>query len=111
MALTEIKATKGERVVTCGYDFGDDLDQMVAKFGKEVVFSNAKGSFVITAQAAMRRGIDGSKTDEEIAGIVAGWKPGVAMTRVIDPVAALLGQWGNFTEEKKKEIMSKLRAK
>jgi hypothetical protein len=114
MAMTEITAKKKigdvDKVATIAYDFGENLKDMVAKFGEEVVFTNARGSFVITAQAAMRRYIETGKPADEIAKIMGSWKPGVALARVVDPVAALTSQWGSFTPEKQAEILRQLKA-
>jgi len=111
---TEITAKKKigdvEKVATIAYDFGANLAEMIKKFGEEVVFTNARGSFVITAQSAMRRYLEGGKSQEEVAGIMATWKPGIALARQVDPVAALTSQWGTFTPEKQAEILKQLRA-
>jgi predicted RNA-binding protein len=115
MALTEIKATKKigdvEKVAAVAYDFGDNLDQAVEKFGADVVFTNFKRTAVITAQAAIRRMLEDNKSDEEITSKMSQWKPGVALERVIDPVASLVGKWDSYTQEEQNEILKKLRSK
>jgi hypothetical protein len=111
---TEVTAKKKigdvDKAATIAYDFGENLKDMIAKFGEEVVFTNARGSFVITAQAAMRRYLEGGKSAEEVSAIMASWKPGVALARQVDPVASLVAQWGSYSPEKQQEILKKLRA-
>ena len=115
MALTEIKASKKigdvEKEAAIAYDFGANLDEAVAKFGAEVVFTNFKRTAVITAQAAIRRMIEDDKPIEEITSKMASWKPGVALERVIDPVASLVGRWDSYSQEEQNEILKKLKSK
>ncbi len=112
---TEIKASKkidGEdRAAAIAYDFGDTLKIAVEKFGADVVFTNFKRTATITAQAAIRRMLEASKSEEEIASAMATWMPGVALERNVDPVASLVGQWDSYTPEKQKEILAKLSKK
>ena len=113
MAMTEITAKKKigdiEKAATIAYDFGANLKEMVEKFGEEVVFTNARGSMVITGQAAMRRYLAGGKSQEEIADLMGSWKPGIALARTVDPVSALVSQWGSYSPEKQQEILRKLK--
>jgi hypothetical protein len=115
MALTEIKATKEingvEKAAAVAYDFGATLDEAVAKFGAEVVFTNFKRTAVITAQAVIRRMLEGGKSEEEVATVMGAWKPGVALERTIDPVATLVGKWDSYSPEEQNEILKKLKNK
>jgi len=115
MGLTEIKASKEiegvNKEAAIAYDFGATLDEAVAKFGSDVVFTNFKRTAVITAQAAIRRMLEGKKSIDEITAGMASWKPGVAMERVIDPVASLVGRWDSYSAEEQAEILKKLKNK
>ena len=115
MALTQITAKKKigdvDKEASINYDFGADLNEMAQKFGKEVVFTNARGSFIITAQAAMRRYLETGKSPKEIADLMTAWKPGVALARVVDPVAAITAAWGSMSEEQKADVLRKLKTK
>jgi hypothetical protein len=114
MGVNEIKATKKigdidkESIIT--YDFGGDLDGAIALFGKEVVYANFVRSSVITAQAAMRRFMEDGKAQDEIVGKMAGWKPGVPLERVVDPIAATLSRFASMTPEEQIELLNKLKA-
>jgi len=105
----QITAKKDGKSATIEYDFGVNLSEMTEKFGEDVVFTNARKSFVITAQAAMRRMIDVGKSDEEIQEKMKLWKPGVALERTTDPVAALMRSWGSMNDKQKAEILAKLK--
>ena len=110
MAAIEVTANKGSRSLTVSYDFGDNLQDAVAKFGEEVVFSNMRQSMKISLQALLRRGIDKSQEDAAVIAQAAAWKPGVATERTSDPAAAVLAKWGALTPEKKAELLKQLKA-
>lgn len=116
--LTEIKATKEipkdsgiEKEAVIFIDFGADVNDAVAKFGAEVVFSNFKRSATITAQAALRRLMEANKTQEEITTAMAGWKPGVSLERSFDPVKALTNKFATMTPEEQNKIIEDLMAR
>ena len=112
MALTEITAAKevnGEKkTATVAKDLGENCQDAIEKFGAEVVHTNFKSAAKITAQAAMRRYMEAGKNTEEITTLMEAWKPGVAMDRVIDPVAALVSRWDSYTPKEQQEILAKL---
>ena len=107
--MVEITAKKNDRAVTISYDFGENLQEMAEKFGENVVYTNARKSFIITAQAAIRRMIEAGRSDEEIQQKMSLWKPGVALERTVDPVAALMRSWSTMDEKQKAEILAKLK--
>lgn len=110
--ITARKEVNGEKKeVTIVTDLGENLADAVAKFGEDVVFSNFCQSAVITAQAAMRRGLEKGKTNEEIVGYMAGWKPGVQLQRQVDPLGALLSRVDKMSDEEKAAIIEQLMAK
>lgn len=115
MAEQQIVATKeigGEKKqVAINYDFGADLAEAVEKFGEAVVFTSFKSKAVITAQAAIRRYMEAGKNQDEIATLMASWKPGVAIERQIDTTAAFLANWDKLDPEKQQEILSQLKGK
>lgn len=91
------------------YDFGTDLDEMVKKFDKQTAFTNARANMKIVAQAAMRRLIQAGKTQDEITSIMKSWKPGVTLERTVDPKAAILAQWKNYSPEEKAAFLAELK--
>ena len=110
MAAIEVTANKGSKSLTVSYDFGNNLQDAVARFGEDVVFSNMQQSMKISLQALIRRGFDKGVTDEEITAQAAAWKPGVAAQRQSDPVAAVLSKWATLSPEKKAELLKQLKS-
>lgn len=112
MANIEITAQKkdGSRTVSAFYDFGDNLDEMKEKFGDEVVFTNARANMKITAQSIIRRGIDKEESDEAIQETLAGWKPGVAIQKSSDPLAAALRVLKGKSAEEQAEYIKQLQS-
>jgi len=84
MSATEIGARAGTEEdapsATVSYDFGDDLDGAVEKFGGDVIFSRFKAAATVDLQALIRRHLKGEnpKTEKEIQKLVSEWAPGVS---------------------------------
>jgi len=112
MAQEIIKATKQvngvEQSVEATYDFGDSLGAATALFGEEVVLDGFRRSSIITAQSIMRRSMEAGKSQEEVQALINAWKPGVALERTVDPVAALTAKFGKLTPEEQKAIIKQL---
>lgn len=108
--VNEIKATKGEKSATILYDFGGNVNEAVAKFGAETVYSNFTRAAVITAQAAMRRMMEDGLTEADIQKKMESWKPGVALERVIDPIAAALNKFQAMAPEAQAAFLQQLKA-
>jgi len=98
------------KVAVINYDFGKDIAEMIKKFGEDVVFTNARGSFKITAQSVMRRYLESGLDEKAIAEKMSGWKPGVTLERTIDPVAVLMSKWGSMSEEERSDVLKKLKS-
>ena len=110
MAAIEVTANKGSKSLTVSYDFGDNLQDAIAKFGEDVVFSNMQQSMKISLQALIRRGFDKGLDDAAIVAQAATWKPGVASQRVADPVATITAKWAALDPEARAELLKKLKA-
>lgn len=82
----EGKLTGEESTSTVEYDFGENLEDAVAKFGDEVVFSAFKRSAVIDLQSNMRRWILNGDDCQEKADE---WQPGVKTITRKSPVEKL----------------------
>lgn len=110
--MVEITANKSvdgdERSATIATDLGDSLQDAVAKFGEEVIFSNYKRAVTITAQAAMRRMLEQNLDQDTITNKMASWKPGVALDRSVDPVAALKAKMATMSKAEKKALLEEL---
>lgn len=112
--MNEITATKTvdgeEKSATIVTDLGADLRDAVTKFGEEVIYTNYKRAVTITAQAAIRRMLEAGSTQEVISDKMAGWKPGVALDRSVDPVAALKARMSSMSDADKKALLDQLMA-
>lgn len=111
--LTKIEATETDTDRKCAvyYDFGADVNAATEKFGGKVVHSNFVSKSVITAQAIIRRAMKAGKTDAEIAEIFNTWKPGVAVERSFDPLAAALKKFEDMSPEEQTKYIEDLKAK
>jgi len=92
------------------YDFGDSLEQALDLFDDKVIFTNFRASAKITAQAAMRRYLEAGKSNDEIAELMKGWKPGVSLERKSDPVAAFKAKFASMSEADKVKALAELKA-
>ena len=111
--LTQINAKlkDGDRVVSVTYDFGQNLKEMTEKFGEQIVFTNAKGNMIITAQSRIRAAIKANKSDAEIQAIIDGWKPGTVSSPIADPVGSFEKFFASATPDKQKELLEALKKK
>jgi hypothetical protein len=109
----EIKAKVpklGDREVSINYDFGKDIDEAIAKFGKDAVFSNFKANAVITIQGGARTMAVKGKTDQEIQAHYDTYKIGAAAPRTAaDPVASLISKFPTLDAAKQDELLKKLK--
>lgn len=104
-----VAAKKNGKTCTLAYEFGKDLEQMIERFGKEVVFSQARAEMVVKMQAVMRSYLVGGKDPKEILGM---WKPGVAMPKTaVNKEVATLNYFDGLDPEAQKAMLEKLMAK
>ena len=111
--MLEVKATKqgSDREVVAIIDLGDNLQDAIAKFGEEVIFTNFAAQAKIRAQAIIRDMMVNGKTDQEINDFMATWKPGTARDRIVDPTAAFMRKFDGMTEEEQDKYIEELLAK
>jgi len=74
--MIEIVARKDGKEANVYYDFGDNLDEMIALFGDDVVFSNARSKMKIGLQANLRAYL---KANQNIEKLMSNYKPGVSL--------------------------------
>ncbi len=101
----EVTAKKGEREATIVYDFGKDLDEMVSKFGGEIVHQNARANMKISLQGIMRRRLEAGEACEDL---VETWKPGTVMERTVDPLATAKKAMAGMSEDEKQAFIAEL---
>ncbi len=106
--IIEVSAKTGDgHEGTLNYDFGVDLDDAVAKFGAEVVFTNFRKSAKIDLQSVMRRYMSAGRDINEL---LTKWKPGVTLERTVDPKAAAKNAFAKMSDEEKKQFIQELKA-
>lgn len=110
--VIEVSAKKSgfDTEVTIAYDFGKNLDELSAKFGEEVVFTNARANMKITLQGVIRRMIEAGKSQDEISAACVDWKPGVQMERTVDPLVVARKAMAQMDDEAKQAFINKLLA-
>lgn len=108
------KHTASGRVAKVNYDFGDNLEQMVERFGKEVVHSNAKQAIRISLQSRLRSAMDvaeGEKepSDKDLQANADSWKPGVASATRKSPVEKAKESVSKLSPEERKALLAELK--
>jgi len=106
--VTKKRTRDPEREVSVQFDFGENLEAMVAFFGAEVVHASAKGNMRVRCQSVIDGGIGKNLSDEEIQRRVTAWKPGVSLEAGAgyDPLAA----FNRMGEEEKASFASSIAA-
>lgn len=115
----EAKLSTSDRVFSTDYDFGDNLDEAVAKFGAETVYTKFKQSSIIDLQSVIRRHLAGTenkdgtvteKTDDEIRAAIADWEPGSKTVVRKSPLEKAREQLGKLSDEEKAALLAQLQA-
>lgn len=103
------KTSKSDRIVSVEFNFGKNLGESVEMFGEDVVHSRYLSAAVIDLQALIRRGINADKTDEEIAGLAAAWKPGVKTVVRKSAQEKIKDAFSAMSEEDRLEMLRQLK--
>lgn len=99
--------TGEEREVSVYYDFGDNLDEAVEKFGHDAVFAQFKQQSTIGLQAILRRhGADANTSDEQLQEIADQWKPGEKRATRKSPAEKIRDMLAGKSPEEVQEILS-----
>ena len=69
----EAKTAEFESPIAVDYDFGDNLEEAVEKFGAEVVYTNFKQSAIISLQSNMRGKFRSLESKAQKEGKVVDW--------------------------------------
>ena len=98
-----------ERQVEVEWDCPTDLDELVKKWGRDVVANNAVSSMRVSVQGIMRTamGSEPPKTDKEIQTIVNKYKPGLRV-RGKTPQEKIAEQFAKMSEADKRAIIQRL---
>lgn len=102
------KRTNGE-AVEVRFDFGDNLQDAVAKFGDEIAWNHLRGSMRVALQGYIRSQMDQGKTPAEIQTLVDSWKPGQRRTSV-PKAEKLRKQLDQLSPEERAELLKAYKA-
>ena len=108
MNTIKVAAPKVSREYEGLYDFGENLEAAVEKFGADVVFKGFVAESVIALQGIVRDALVKGKTEDEIKTIMANWKPGATRARTSDPIAAITSKFAKMSQEEKIAFLQKL---
>jgi hypothetical protein len=94
---------------TANVDIPETLEGLVAKYGEESVVANARGSFVISAQAYGRRHIE--KDQAELQSLFDNWNPNerapASKKSAFEKATSALS---SLSAEEKAELLARLQA-
>jgi hypothetical protein len=111
--MTEVsaKAPKVEKEATIIVDLGENVEDAIARFGAEVVFSNYLANVKIGVQSGIRRYLEAGLAAADVQAKFENYKPGVTLDRVVDPIAAMAAKLQKMTPEEREAAFAALRAK
>ena len=97
--------------VSVEVEIPDGVDNLVKKYGQEVIGAAAKSAVVISLQAFMRRLIDKGKTVQEIQQAVAAWKPDVRTVVKQSAFEKASASFEKLSPQERAELMKKYGSK
>lgn len=104
------RSPKLDRETLAVVQYGETVEESTEMFGAEAVNSNAFANWRVTLQAAIRRGHEAGKTDEEIQNELEGAKMGVAVSGgAVDPIQASLAKFKLMNSEEQADYLEKLK--
>ena len=100
----------GGTSVECDYDFGDDIEDMVERFGDEVCKNMIRGHIKFGLQGAMRRWLTEGLDADEIQEKVAAYLPGLSKPKksAVEKERDRLSKLDPETREREKEALRAL---
>ena len=105
----QIFAKKNGKSGSIWYDFGEDLPNMIDKFGDAVVFASARAHMKVKLQSNMRAYLVAGTPLEDL---VTKYVPGVAMERApVNMEAATETYFTALSEEEQDAMIARLMAK
>lgn len=116
MSAVSISAkVKDGNPVTVSYDLPDTVEGLVEAFGADVVYTKAKQSIVIDAQAYIRRQITPNKdgvaaSAEQVQSAIASWKPDNRAGTKVSAADKAKKAIGAMSAEERKELLKSLKA-
>lgn len=104
------KSPKLDRETMAIVSYGKDVEESIEMFSADAVNSNALANWIVTLQAAIRRGHTAGKTDEQIIAELEVAKMGVAVAgAAADPIQASLAKFKLMDKNEQADYLEKLR--
>ena len=97
-----------EQAVSVNFDFGDNLQDAVQKFGEEAVFNAFRQQSRVNLQSLIRRHKQNGDDAKTIQKAADEWKPGQVKPKR-SKAERLQEDISNLSEEEKNEILKKLK--
>ena len=98
-----------ERALTVDYDFGENCQEMIEKFGEESVFHHAKADMKVSVQGVMRISIAAGLDDEAIfTKLESEWEMPSGAPRGKDPTEKINAILGKLSAEDRAAILASL---
>lgn len=93
------------------YDFGENIHEMVDKFGEDQVYAMAKREGTRKLQSAIRRELKAGTDPEAIPDRLASWSPNVKHKVQKDPEEAAEEAFSAMSPEAQEKYLEKIRKK
>ena len=91
------------------YDFGENLQEAIDKFGAEVVFSQYLANAKVKIQGIMRDRKKAGQTDGQISEFLTTYVLGEVIERAqVNPMEAVKSAFAQWDDEKKKAFLAEL---
>ena len=107
----KIKGSDGNPVsISIEYDFGENLEDAVKKYGEAVVFDLYKAAASIRVQNVARTALLNNKTPEEVVKLAEKYVLGTSVSKgPRDPVRTAVSAVNKMSPEEEKEFILKLK--
>lgn len=100
-----------KKEATVYYDFGDNLQEMVEKYGEKTVYTLAEREASRKLKSAIRRELKAGTDPENVPDRLADWRPDVKHTVQQDPEQAAEQAFAAMSKEKQEAYLQKMRDK
>jgi hypothetical protein len=92
-------------------DFGDNLEEMIDKFGEDLVYKLAFSEVDSKLKSAIRRELGSGTTEEDIPEKLKDWRPDVRHSVKKSPLESSVDQFGSLPPDVQEEHLKRLREK
>lgn len=87
------------------FNVGETLQEAVALYGEEAIFSLYSTQVRVAFQAQVRKQAEAGREDSEIISAMADWKPGQTIAIAKDPMTSILQNFSSLSREEQANIL------